>query len=299
MSYPLVSVVIATYRRTRTLERAIGSLADQTYTEFEVIVVDDNADEEWNSAVSDIVRGISVKYPDLSVTLITNPVNKGSAETRNVGIRASNGEYVTFLDDDDVYLPEKIQHQLSGMLESGADYSITDMFLYNEDDRLCDRRVRNYIEKNDNKSLLKYHLMHHLTGTDTMMLRHDYLDKIGGFPPINVGDEFYLMYEAINGGGKFVYLPGCFVKAYVHGEDGGLSSGQSKIDGENALYNFKKARFDLIDRKAVRFIRMRHYAVLSFVEARKKHYFKFLKYSLWSFVSSPVNCLKLLSGEGR
>ena len=83
------------------------------------------------------------------------------------------------------------------------------------------------------------------------MFKKEYLTKIGGFPPINVGDEFYLMHRAINGGGAFGYLPGCQVKAYVQTGEGGLSSGDGKIKGENALYeewNFKKDGASLISR---------------------------------------------------
>ena len=75
------------------------------------------------------------------------------------------------------------------------------------------------------------------------MFRKEYLDKIGGFPPIDVGDEFYLMKEAITGGGQFSYLKRCEVKALVHTETEGLSSRESKIQGENALYEYKKSFF--------------------------------------------------------
>lgn len=283
-----VSVIIATYRRNETLKRAIESVLNQTYNDIELIVVDDNADAEWNTEVSNIVNiHPAVKY-------IQNKENKGSAMTRNIGISEAEGEFITFLDDDDIYLPEKIEHQLNDMIKHNADFSVTDLFLYNEKDKLIDKRIRSYITDYSPEQLLKNHLMHHITGTDTLMFKKSYLEKIGGFPPINVGDEFYLMKEAICGGGKLVYTNGCYVKAYVHTETDGLSSNISKINGENALYEYKKTMFGSLDKKSVKYIKMRHHAVLAFAYLRMKKYMLFLKEAIEAFVSSPMACLKLL-----
>ena len=288
-----VSVIIPTYRRVGSLRKAIESVILQTYSDIELIVVDDNADAVWNEKVVSIVN----QYP--TAVYICNEVNSGSAEARNIGIRASHGEYISFLDDDDIYLPKKIEHQIKQMEAHSADYSITDLYLYNESGKLIDRRIRNYIKKTDSTSLLEYHLIHHITGTDSMMFRRDYLLKIGGFPPINLGDEFYLMKEAIKGNGKFIYVPGCFIKAYVHTGNDGLSSGQSKIDGENSLYKYKKKLFGRIDAKNRRYIKMRHYAVLAYAEVRQKRYGLFISYALHSFFSAPVSCIRLLVGVER
>ena len=147
--------------------------------------------------------------------------------------------------------------------------------------------------------LFKYHLMHHMTGTDTFMFSAQYLRKIGGFAPIDIGDEFYLMQRAIEGKGKFGYLKGCDVKAYVHTGDGGLSSGQGKIDGENQLYAYKKGFFDRLDKKCVRYIKMRHYAVLAFAYLRVKNYLRFFLCGIKSFFAEPFECVHLFfSGRG-
>lgn len=283
-----VSVIIATYRRNETLKRAIESVLNQTYNDIELIVVDDNADAEWNTEVSNIVNiHPAVKY-------IQNKENKGSAMTRNIGISEAEGEFITFLDDDDIYLPEKIEHQLNDMIKHNADFSVTDLFLYNEKDKLIDKRIRSYITDYSPEQLLKNHLMHHITGTDTLMFKKSYLEKIGGFPPINVGDEFYLMKEAICGGGKLIYTKGCYVKAYVHSETDGLSSNMSKINGENALYEYKKTMFGSLDKKSVRYIKMRHHAVLAFAYLRMNKYGKFILQAAKSFFCSPLSSVMLL-----
>lgn len=290
---PLVSVIVATYHRERELKRALASLVKQTYPHMEVILVDDNAEVSWNLKVEKVVEQWKSKT-DIPLHYIQNEENCGSAESRNRGIGVAKGKYVTFLDDDDKYTPEKISHQVSHMEKWGVDFSITDLALYNENGNLEEKRVRYFLDPDETytrEELLEYHLLYHLTGTDTLMFRTDYLEKIGGFPPIDVGDEFYLMEAAILGGGKFSYIPCCEVKAMVHRETEGLSSRESKIQGENALYEFKKAFFPQLRRSVIRRIRMRHYLVLAYAHLRSKDYVSFLKEGIVSFLSAPVACI--------
>lgn len=290
----LVSVVVSTYRRDDALYNAILSLVNQTYKNIEIIVVDDNADLYWNERVAIIIEKIQKKSVNV-IQHIVNKVNLGSAATRNVAIDLAKGEYITFLDDDDVYLPQKVEMQLADFLISGADYGLTDLYLYDESDGIIDRRIRSYMKSMAVDDLMRYHLLYHMTGTDTLMFRTEYLKKIGGFPNINVGDEFYLMREAILGRGKCVYSPHCYVKAYIHtGENGGLSSGQSKINGENALYAEKVKSFSYLNSKEIRYVKTRHYLVIAFAELRRKAYIAFIENAIKAFFSSPNACMRIL-----
>ena len=291
---PLVSVIVATHKRDEILSRALNSLATQTYKNLEIILVDDNANTEWNSRVSEIVKNFKSDYPAITLNYIVNKTNQGSARTRNIGIDVSSGEFITFLDDDDIYLPENVQRQIDNMLSTGADFGITDLDMFYDDETLCEKRTRNFIKSTKREDLIKYHLMYHLAGTDTMIFKKDYLLKIGGFDPIDVGDEFYLMFKAIENGGKFTYLKGCFVKAYVHKGEGGLSSGDGKIDGENRLHEFKKRYFDRLSKNEIKYIVARHYSVIAFAELRRKHLISFFVNALMAFFTSPVKCLKIL-----
>lgn len=289
---PKVSIIVATYRRKEALKKALQSLIAQTYSSFEIVVVDDNADAEWNIEIVNIVN--SMKNPDnVEIIYIQNKNNKGSAETRNIGIKVATGEYITFLDDDDIYLPNKVKKQVEHMTKEGADFSLTDLWLYDEKGKLIEKRVRDYIKDSSSESLMKYHLMYHMTGTDVMMFKKKYLVDIGLFSPINVGDEFYLMQKAIDGKGIFSYLPGCEVKAYVHSETEGLSSGDGKIKGENQLYEYKKKYFDRLTQKEQNYIKMRHYAVLAFAEFRRKRYFYMIKNLCLSLIISPAKLISL------
>lgn len=294
---PCVSVIITTYRRDEYFRKALLSVLSQTYPNIEIIVVDDNADDNWNHKIESI---INQEKPDseFSIKYIKNESNLGVAASRNRGIKESNGEYITFLDDDDIYLENKVERQLDDMLSAEADFGITNLYLYNEDDKLVDKRVHSYIQSTDKMSLLRYHLLYHLTGTDTFMFKVDYINDIGVFPKINVGDEFYLMMRAINAGGKFCYSPHCYVKAYIHtGENSGLSSGYGKIKGENNLYREKKQYFKSLNKRDIRYIKVRHYAVLAYANLRMSKHPAFMVNALKAVAISPVTAVKIINNH--
>lgn len=290
---PVVSIVVATYQRKESLYNALESLAQQDYEPVEIVLVDDNDHPQWNQIVRGIVSDFQTKHSHIPLRHIENHPNQGSARARNTGVNGASGSYITFLDDDDVYLPEKVTRQLNFMLQGDLDYSVTDLMLYDHLGKLRDSRIRDYITSNDADALLRYHLKYHITGTDTMMFRKDYFLQIGGFAPINVGDEYYLMHRAIDGGGKFGYLPGCDVKAYIHTGDGGLSSGEGKIQGENQLYEYKKAYFPKLKKEDRRYIKTRHFMVLAYAHLRKRQYLKCGWNMLNAMAASPVDLLKL------
>ncbi|NTV01319.1 MAG: glycosyltransferase family 2 protein [Chlorobiaceae bacterium] len=107
---PLVSVVMATFNRAALLDRAIGSVLEQTIGSWELIVVDDgSADETFSVVDRHLQRHGNIRY--------MKHRNRKPALSRNAGIQASFGRYVTFLDSDDRYLPEHLESRLT-LLES-------------------------------------------------------------------------------------------------------------------------------------------------------------------------------------
>ena len=289
---PLISVIVATYKHDDMLLRALNSLASQTYRNFEIIVVDDNANEEFNSRVNDVITKFRQENENIKLNYIVNKTNLGSAKTRNVGIDASNGEYITFLDDDDLYLPENLEKQVENMIKTGADYGLTDIILYYDDESLCEQRIRNYIKSYKKEDLIRYHLRYHLSGTDTLIFKKEYLEKIGKFGNIDFGDEFLLMLKAIENEGKFTYLPGCYIRAYIHRGEVGLSNGESKINGENTVFEIRKKYFGYLSKDDQKFVITRHFLVLAFAEFRRRKYFKAAYNGVRALLVSPVNFLR-------
>ena len=75
---------------------------------------------------------------------------------------------MTFLDDDDIYLPQKIERQVQVMVETGANYGLTNLHLYWGNGRPADRRTRHCIKKTDPAPVMEYHLLYRITGTDSL-----------------------------------------------------------------------------------------------------------------------------------
>lgn len=113
---PLVSVVIPTFNRAEQVLAALESVLAQTYREFEVIVVDDGSTDETESTLQPLIgahngKGNQIRYLFQS--------NQGQSAARNKGASEARGEWIAFLDSDDVWLPEKLELQV-GALEKFA-----------------------------------------------------------------------------------------------------------------------------------------------------------------------------------
>ena len=103
-STPLISIVIPTHNRYKLLKNAINSVVNQTYKNWELIIIDDASEDETSNIVSDYGKN-KIKY-------YYNEISKGGSGSRNVGIAVSKGEFIAFLDDDDEWFPEKLEKQL-------------------------------------------------------------------------------------------------------------------------------------------------------------------------------------------
>ncbi|PGY13302.1 glycosyltransferase family 2 protein [Bacillus cereus] len=282
-----VSVIIPTFKRSKFLTRAIDSLLHQTHKNIEIIIMDDNHPN--SEYVSKTFEALQVYLNDGRVVYRKNDGNLGCALARNEGIKIATGDYITFLDDDDVYLPEKIEKQLTYMINNNFDMSFTPLSLYNEENKLIDYRAYTDIKSFECIYLKKYHIMRHLTGTDTFMYKRDYILSIGGFGGEDIGDEFYLMYKTICNNARIGYMDENYVIAYVHKGEG-VSKGSGKIVGENKLYEFKKSHFNLFSLRERMFMRFRHYAVLAVTYLRAGEKVSALKYATCAFLSSPIDC---------
>lgn len=101
---PSVSVIISTYNRPQTLSNAIKSALEQTYTPLEILICDDGFDKNTKYIVDNFNNSV-LKY-------IPGTHSGRPAPSRNRGIRESTGDWVAFLDDDDIWLPDKLETQI-------------------------------------------------------------------------------------------------------------------------------------------------------------------------------------------
>jgi len=291
----VVSIIIPTYKRSwEYVSRSVSSVQKQTYKNIEIIVVDDSPESyEQRSEIRN--KMMDLMHSDTRIKYLINEKNLGGSLARNRGIEAAIGEYITFLDDDDEYLLDKVAHQVAFMKENDCDLAFEDMTMYNTKGDVVDVRDYKDIKSFDNEYLLHYHLMRHMTGTPTFMFRTSKLREIGGFEDAKMGQEFYLMLKSIKAGLSIRYYPICDVRIYKH-PDGGITSGKNKINGENALYNFKKTFFPQLNAREKMFIRFRHYAVMVIAYLRNKMYLQAIGAAITAFFVSPLDFFQQVFG---
>src|SRR5262245_13663115 len=102
-----VSIIIRTYNRAHSLAKAIGSPQNQTYGDFEIIVVDDASTD----GTSEQILGLN----DPRIRLLRHETNRGVGAACNTGVLAAKGELIAWLDSDDTWYPEKLERQVAFM----------------------------------------------------------------------------------------------------------------------------------------------------------------------------------------
>jgi glycosyltransferase involved in cell wall biosynthesis len=126
-----VGVIIATYNRFDMCVEAVRSALAQTHTNLEAIVIDDQSTDERYATLVQQINDPRLKYIRLDPGSKQALGKASPGYVRNAGIRAFKGDYIAILDDDDVWLPTKIQRQLSAMAATGAQVCCTDSYFYN------------------------------------------------------------------------------------------------------------------------------------------------------------------------
>ena len=169
---PAVSVIIPTYNRSALLRKTIQSVLNQTFQDYEIIVVN-------NSSTDNTVEMIeSLKDSRISVLGIEN--GGVIAKSRNLGLRSAQGKYIAFLDDDDMWVPEKLEKQVD-YLDKHPQYHL----IYSEVWRIDENDIRHELmrinrtikEGNLAIELLKGNFIPQLT----VMMRRELLDTLGFF----------------------------------------------------------------------------------------------------------------------
>ena len=113
-----VSVITPTHNDEKYISDTIESVLNQTHLNLELIIVDDASTDETVKIVE--------SFDDKRIRLIRNTENKGAANARNIGISNATGDYIAFLDGDDLWLPQKLERQLEFMLFNHYDFTCTD-----------------------------------------------------------------------------------------------------------------------------------------------------------------------------
>ncbi|TSD66482.1 glycosyltransferase family 2 protein [Inquilinus sp. KBS0705] len=140
---PTFTVIITTYKRPSLLQRAINSVIVQSCNDFECIIINDEPGD------NEVIQGMMNNLADSRFTLIKATANKGGNYCRNLGIEKAKGSYVAFLDDDDIWLPQKLEKHLKVHMDSCAHLVFSEYIERWDDNSKPDRLVYGAREAKD------------------------------------------------------------------------------------------------------------------------------------------------------
>ena len=184
MPQPLISVLMPAYNAEKFINEAIESILDQTYKNFEFIIVDDaSSDDTWN-----IIQKYAKK--DKRIITLKNKANQKICKTLNKGIEIAKGKYIVRMDADDWSFPDRINKQLKFM-ELHKNIVISGCSMMICDSKLNPYAVRSY--SSENKELRKSILRQSPFSHPTIIFKTDIAKKVGGYHKLYSEDiEFYL-----------------------------------------------------------------------------------------------------------
>lgn len=169
---PKVSVILPTYNRAAILHNAVQSVLTQTFSDFELLIIDDCSKDETRQVVSSMT--------DKRIRFVSLEKNSGGGASRNAGIFRSKGEYIAFIDDDDRWLPDKLETQLSFLENKPVDLCYCAVKKTYWSKYLKQTRFNRPKSENLHKAIMQDNF---IGGTSSVIVRRTALAEINGFDP--------------------------------------------------------------------------------------------------------------------
>lgn len=251
-----VTVVLTTYKRPwNIVERAINSVLKQTYTNLELIIVDDSPDEfKDRNLIEQNIKNIN----DNRIQYIQHKYNQGACAARNTGVKNSTGFYIGFLDDDDEWLPEKIELQLKKFdkKDIGLVYCHSNTVVL-KNNIVVDQQIRAYRHSGlVYKKLLKRNF---IGSTSFPLLKRKVFDKVGYFKEDLKSAQDYDLWLRISKEYEINFVDKPLVNYYAHDGIRITTNVDNKIQGleyinqlnidvlkkDKKLYSLRKAKLIL------------------------------------------------------
>ena len=290
---PLVTAVITTYKRAANiLERALKSIINQTYKNIEIIIVNDcPEDKKINNDIKEMLE----KYLSYNIKYIVVEKNGGACKARNIALKNSNGMYIAFLDDDDEWLPEKIELQVSKM----------------ESDNSCAVVYCNFISKivEENIEQIRFSghqpegniynilLKRNIIGSCSFpLIRTNVLLDVNGFREDMPALQDWELYIRIARKHNVLYVEEPCVRYYFYKGERLSRNHNNRIIAYEKILREIKGDLSLDRDSAYEFYMMGvyFYSLAKEVKNSFKYYFKAIKLKKLSFVNNSFQLLKMI-----
>jgi glycosyltransferase involved in cell wall biosynthesis len=213
----MISIVIPAYKSAHTIAATLDSVRCQTFRDYEVLI----ADDESSDGTLDICRRYAREHPEMRISTVSIP-HSGVAAARNHALARASGEYVSFLDSDDRWMPEKLE-QVAALIgrDSQADLIYHDVMFMARDGR----RWRDSSGPPPSDPYRRLLLGSNFLATTSVTVRRSCVATAGGFdcnPDFEICEDYELWLRLARAGAKFAYIPATL--AEIVRMDGSLSS---------------------------------------------------------------------------
>jgi len=214
-----VSVIIPTYNRALLIGQTLASVQAQTFSDYEVIVVDDGSTD----ATAQVVAGF-----DGNVKYIAKQ-NGGQASARNVGIQYATGEYVAFLDSDDLWLPDKLARQVACLRDTKRQWVYCDTELFDDATGRSLGRYSRTVCRPQQNFVARELLFGDFIASPTPVVRRSVFECVGWFDesPELRSREDWEMWLRIAALYEVAYVPEVLARYRIH--SGGVTFGQDPL----------------------------------------------------------------------
>ena len=172
MKKSFVSVIVPTYNRADLISETIESILNQTYKNFELIIVDDGSTDN----TEEVIR----KFKDSRIKYIKTDNWGGPARPRNTGIKKAKGEYIAFCDDDDIWLPKKLEKQIRVFQISNETAMLYTRFKTIEGG-VISNKIFPENGKYNSGNIFKSIYLRNLIACSSVMVKRSVLDQVGLF----------------------------------------------------------------------------------------------------------------------
>ena len=200
---PLVSVVMPVHNGARWIAASLQSLFAQTFTDFEIVLVDD--------ASSDDLSNVLAACADPRLRVIRFETNVGVSAARNAGIARAKGEYIAFCDADDLSLPERLATQYAYLQANPDVMGCGSAFIcFDDQDRECVRHPTTFAD------IQRSMMRHNCFGLSTLMLRAKALADERFNPQLRAAEDYDLWLRLMVRGYKLVNLPSVLLRYRLH-----------------------------------------------------------------------------------
>ena len=231
MKKNLVSIIVPYYKKKKYFKKTFLSIHKQTYKKIEVLIIYDDQELDDYKFIRKMINR------DKRFKLILNKKNLGAGLSRNKGIDKAKGEYIAFIDADDVWKKNKLSKQLKFMMKKNVNCSHTSYEIIDKDDKILSfRKAANFFNI---KSLLKSCDI----GLSTVVIRSKIISKNLRFPNLKTKEDFILWLKILKKKEKFYGIEKKL--SFWRKTENSLSSStfQKLIDAYHVYYRFMKFGF--------------------------------------------------------